>query len=566
MKNVLFATYGYKYPNGDLYNPTIYSYYNKLTGETKTCETRYFFLGLGELLNISFDKIFLFLTEKSRRAYEANIKESISEEILTIINIPEGKTIEEIWKQFDEIVIEGETLSDSNVYLDITNGFRHLPLVLYNSLFYLECLNKINISGIYYGALESVPRGEIVPVFDLTHLGTIIRGSFAVKQFEESGNISGIKDFVNEAIIGNNKENPDRFRIKYEFDKFQSLYAAGLPLEAGIEAKNLIYKLNKRFPKSGINATDVLMNRVYERLNNVAVNTDPKTNISLTYEELDRSLNFIKWELDTQNISNALLLLREWVISRVMLASDEKGNWINNDKRERIEFLLGYYSFNHNSFKEHIGYEFIHSWRFLADYRNEYAHCGYRAKSINIDDDLKKAKEYYELCSTNKYNDDFWKLPVKMSGKGSVLITPMGASSGLLFTALSLVKADSIIVLTSEKFIPKVNEACSKAGLKDMSKVHILTIKDAFCGFNEANEIYKQMTDFIKNPEEININLTGGTTAMQWAMQTAYEKLLKGNLNVKRIAFVDRRPSVEQQANPYILGERLDVDELINKR
>ena len=98
-----------------------------------------------------------------------------------------------------------------------------------------------------------------------------------------------------------------------------------------------------------------------------------------------------------------------------------------------------------------------------------------------------------------------------------------------------------------------------------MSKVHILTIKDAFCGFNEANELYKQITEYIDNPEEIKINLTGGTTAMQWAMQTAYEKLLKNSINVKRIAFVDRRPSVEQQANPYVLGELLDVEFLIQK-
>ncbi len=98
-----------------------------------------------------------------------------------------------------------------------------------------------------------------------------------------------------------------------------------------------------------------------------------------------------------------------------------------------------------------------------------------------------------------------------------------------------------------------------------MSKVHILTIKDAFCGFNEANDLYKQLTEYIDNPEEININLTGGTTAMQWAMQTAYEKLLKENQNVKRIAFVDRRASVEQQTNPYVLGELLNVEELIRQ-
>ena len=511
-------------------------------------------------------RLFCFLTEESRSAYEKYIRNYLSDDLLQIVNISKGKTIEEIWKLFDDIVEQGSKLSESeeiNVYLDITNAFRHLPLVLYNSLSYLESMNKVRLKGIYYGAFDAIQNG-IVPVFDLTNLAKIIRGGYVVKQFEESGNISGIKDFVNEAIIENTKDNPERAKIKYEFDNFQSLFVAGLPLEAGLEAKNLVYKLNKRFPESGLKATDNLMKRVYERLGNVAVDEKPKTKISLSIKELERTLNFIKWEIDTQNISNALLLLREWVISRVMFANGELDNWIDKEKRAKTEQMLGLYSYKHNLFKDHIGYEFIHNWRFLTERRNEYAHGGYRIDNVDVDSGLKKANEYYELCFKNRLNNDFWKLPEKISGNGSVLITPMGASSGLLFTAVSLVKADSIIVLTSEKFIPKVNEACSNAGLKDMSKVHILTIKDAFCGFNEANGIYKQMTDFIKNPEEININLTGGTTAMQWAMQTAYEKLLKENTNVKRIAFVDRRPTVEQQSNPYVLGEFLDVEQLIS--
>ena len=145
-----------------------------------------------------------------------------------------------------------------------------------------------------------------------------------------------------------------------------------------------------------------------------------------------------------------------------------------------------------------------------------------------------------------------------------VLTTPMGASVGLLFSAVSAIKPDRVIVLTSQKFIDKAKEACEKGGFKDYSKLHIIIIEDAFCGFNEAKRIVKEMSSFCGEAKEIKLNLTGGTTAMQWAMQALYENI-KDKYSVNRIAFVDRRPTVEQQSNPYVVGELLDVDELIKE-
>ena len=559
MKNILLASYGY-IRGGELYPENTYS----LNGKTYT--SRYFFLALNNLLDVKIDKIVLFLTDESRSAYEEDIKKYVNDDLLSIVDITKGKTIEEIWKLFDGVVSEGNKLDaeeDVRVYLDITNAFRHLPLVLYTSLSYLESMNKVKIDGIYYGALDA-KENNMIPVFDLTNLSKILRGSYAVKQFEESANISGIRDFVNEAIYENTKENPERAIIKYEFDEFQNLFSAGLPLEAGIEAKNLVYKINKRFPKAGLKTTKQLMEHVYDKLDEVSITEKPnKSNIALSIEELNRTLSFIKWELDTRNIANALLLLREWVISRVMLSLGETEKWIDKEKRSNVEFLLGAFSKNYKEFEKHKGYDFIREWRHLTERRNEYAHGGYRLDNVKIKMGYEKALEFYKFCLTNIEDDEFWKIPDKLPGNGSVLITPMGASSGLLYSAVSLVNVDKIIVLTSEKYIPKVNEACSKAGLADMSKVKIITIKDAFCGFNEANELCQQIMQIADNSEDVSINLTGGTTAMQWAMQVAYEKMIKEAIKVKRVAFVDRRPAVEQQSEPYVLGEKLDIDELI---
>jgi hypothetical protein len=52
---------------------------------------------------------------------------------------------------------------------------------------------------------------------------------------------------------------------------------------------------------------------------------------------------------------------------------------------------------------------------------------------------------------------------------------------------------------------------------------------------------------------------------MQWAMQHIYENLSKNkNLQIERVAFIDRRPMVEQQNFPWVVGEIFYIDS-INK-
>ena len=141
----------------------------------------------------------------------------------------------------------------------------------------------------------------------------------------------------------------------------------------------------------------------------------------------------------------------------------------------------------------------------------------------------------------------------------------MGASVGLLYSALSLIKPDRVVVLTSDKFQSRVSEAAEKAGFSDMSKIHVEIIKDVFCGFDEANALAKKLCSHIDNAGKIEVNLTGGTTAMQWAIQAAYEAIQQklgnpGKEKLARVAFVDRRRSAEQQSDPYVVGEMVKID------
>ncbi|NLM18372.1 MAG: hypothetical protein GX221_11735 [Candidatus Riflebacteria bacterium] len=196
----------------------------------------------------------------------------------------------------------------------------------------------------------------------------------------------------------------------------------------------------------------------------------------------------------------------------------------------------------------------------------------------------------------------------KDKNRTKVLITGMGASFGLLYSAIKLVEPDIVMLLTSDKFEQKAIEVKDKAGFvrkqnlkSKTSSFESFIMKDVFCGFDEADLLVTRMfahlsdkayTEGYKEPcredyesvqawkdELLNVtfdqaavhnyrlfvNLTGGTTAMQWVMQAAYEKALREGFDVERIAFVDRRPTVEQQANPFVVGELIEVEKLISK-
>ncbi len=145
---------------------------------------------------------------------------------------------------------------------------------------------------------------------------------------------------------------------------------------------------------------------------------------------------------------------------------------------------------------------------------------------------------------------------------GKVLVSGMGSSFGLLYSAIHHVQPDIALVITSDKFRNAVNEACAKAGFSDMSRIHVFTMSDVFAGFNETPALLQQMWPQIKEAEKIIINLTGGTTAMQWVMQSVYEEAVKQKLPAERVAFVDRRSTIEQQQNPWQLGELLEIEKL----
>lgn len=78
---------------------------------------------------------------------------------------------------------------ESCVSLDLTHGLRHLPILGLLSAMYLKAARNVQISGVYYGALDRTIK-EITPVMRLEGLLTIADWINALNGFDKTGDIA----------------------------------------------------------------------------------------------------------------------------------------------------------------------------------------------------------------------------------------------------------------------------------------------------------------------------------------------------------------------------------------
>jgi CRISPR-associated DxTHG motif protein len=172
---------------------------------------RYVQLALAELLKP--DQLIVFVTPS---AYEKNYKgkkgllasaaQSVAQ-LLKPVEIPEGKSPDEIWDIFKLVYkhVEGGDV----ISFVITHSFRSIPVMGLACLQYARTLRNVTIEGIYYGAFEARdPKTETAPIFDLTPFMQLMEWSQAVSEFAKFGQCSALHHQVWSGTSGR-KGRPD---------------------------------------------------------------------------------------------------------------------------------------------------------------------------------------------------------------------------------------------------------------------------------------------------------------------------------------------------------------------
>lgn len=209
----------------------------------------------------------------------------------------------------------------------------------------------------------------------------------------------------------------------------------------------------------------------------------------------------------------------------------------------------------------------------LTNYRNDLGHFSFRTNHVlpkvfyRFYEEEIKSYKLRQLLENEQLWDELkkWheKQTIEHEPNETVLITPLGLSKGLLYSAIMHNKPEAIWVLTSKEGEQQVDEVCRQADFR--GNVHVAVMEDPYTDFNSwltyMNHLIETIEKYKEDRIQFIVNLTGGTTAMQYVVQQIAAKLEEKGERVQYVAQVDRRDVAEQQANPYVLGEQIIVEE-----
>ena len=156
------------------------------------------------------DRIHIFLTQDAEAKNWASLKEKIEAlgikaQNLPIKQMPEGYNTEQFWRIFSII---NETIQDGDeIYLDVTNAFRSIPIFVSVLLDYVKLLkSNIKIAKITYGAFEKLgpayllkelpPSDRKAPMIDVVSLVELQSWTTAARAFLNSGDADLLADMM----------------------------------------------------------------------------------------------------------------------------------------------------------------------------------------------------------------------------------------------------------------------------------------------------------------------------------------------------------------------------------
>jgi len=136
------------------------------------------------------------------------------------------------------------------------------------------------------------------------------------------------------------------------------------------------------------------------------------------------------------------------------------------------------------------------------------------------------------------------------------LLSPLGLSPGLLYSALMAIQPQRLVLLTSAEGEHSLAEIIRRADYQ--GPVDVVHVNDPFNCFNQAKQKVDEVLDLI-GCSPCTVNITGGTTALQFIIQRAGSALEKAGIQVHYVAFIDRRGIQAQKDNPWVVGELVRV-------
>jgi len=456
---------------------------------------------------------------------------------------------------------------NSKLTLDVTHGLRYFSFLFFTAGLYLQALKNVTIYRAWYGLFEKKDDRGYNPFVDMSILLRMVEWFYAVNSFKELRNPEALAYRMKQIETDLSVE--DKFKKSYSgfvgyLDDFACLFGAGLPLELG-HASSKLQKTHSNM-KERYSVSEIPIPLAEDLMDEIALAADPfclsitrargdwKQKLPLDQKEISRQVNLIDRYFDGGFYNNALGLLRELVITRAMMGSSLKDKWLNKNSRGLMERKLGALkAFSLKNRDDLLERQKLlgDCWDDLTQGRNELHHHGMKNENVKVTKRAEKLKGIWTELKNHLDDDEFWNVEFG-GGSGTLLVTPLGLFPGFLYTALNDINPDQCLVIASNESKIKLEEIKERSSYKGVTIPKIL---DAYHGFDDIQTLVSESEETILGADRVFCNLTGGTTALQYAVIQLENKANDLGKDVIWIAVVDERAEDEQKAEPYVLGE-----------
>ncbi len=356
------------------------------------------------------EEIVVFLTSEARESAHLPELRRLLGNRLQEVDIPSGKSEEELWEIFDRVtssVSEGDTL-----VLDITHAFRSIPMIVFAAAAYLRRIKKVTIEHILYGAYEA-RQGDRTPIFDLKLLLDLLDWSGEADFFLQRSDavllgerLRSTQDTLRRRHAQQQPKTSLPAKLKTVGEKLKELSLA-VHLARLLDAMRCAHRLLPDLEAAAAEAERwakpfaVILEQVRAEAEQFA-HPQPE---QLDEENLRKQYRLIEHLVQKGLVFQAVALAREWMVSLLALHHNN-GSWLDEKYREHtLEKALGAAHQRLQGKEAEVpewfsrlpnGQKMAETWDWLANLRNDVAHCGMRkgAGSItSIEDGTKEIPE-----------------------------------------------------------------------------------------------------------------------------------------------------------------------------
>ena len=488
-------------------------------------------------------------------------------------DVPDGDTQDDINSYLAQTSRAIDGMRDVDLTVDVTHGYRHFSFLTYIAVLYLAAFRGVKVKGAYYGLLR---KDEPSPFLDLRPLLELPRWLHALEVLRDTGSTAPMAE-----ALRREPRNQSSRTIERELLRLSEGYLSGLPLEFGrcarVVRERHLYQLRKVLERDHrLPLATELVERLDKLLEpfalNEAVSGDGwKRRVSLSKGELERQARIVDDLLDHGNVSTALGLMNEWVVSWATWRHRED-EWLDYRKtRRRAGHLLG--AITAIAGDPELHHVLTNEQRSLGDFwgklcelRNAYHHHGMRPQVLvggpQIEAKLDGIRGFWQ--ETLRSCPDF-SLSLGESSGRRVLVSPIGMRPGVLFSALQACRTNGdtgepaiCLVVCSHESEELIDEAARRAGYS--GGIEPLLLEDPHGGRPEIERLVKATRRHFVGADEVTVNVTGGTTLMGLIAEALAAAARELACPVRRFGLIDRRPAEQQDADPYRTGEPFWLD------